>query len=103
VSKVKPERIAEARYVKYVRKECKGITRKMNGLGYRSWPDQWSIPPNGNDFLIEFKREGVDPTELQEDMHQQLRSSGKVVYICWTFSQARTAYDLHASSRRYKP
>ena len=51
-------------------------TRKMNGLGNRSWPDRLFPIPGGKPFFIEFKRPGEKPTELQAHMHQQMKETG---------------------------
>lgn len=102
MAKGKPERIAERRYIVHARGRG-ALVRKMNGLGYMSWPDVLTIPPNGNEFFIEFKRQGEEPTELQADMHRQLRAHGMVVYVCYTFNEARAAYDLHAVKKNYRP
>ncbi len=61
------------------------ISRKMNGLGYNSWPDRVFIPPpkkkTGNRFWVEFKRLGEEPTPAQWRMIRDLRSRGEKVYV----------------------
>ncbi len=57
------------------------ITRKMNGLGNRSWPDQMFIFPDGRIVFIEFKAPGKQPTELQAHMIADLQKRG--VYVDW--------------------
>jgi hypothetical protein len=91
------EKTAEKRFVEYVKDEG-GATRKMNGLGYRSWPDQLAIKPGVKPGLwVEFKRVGEDPTPLQKDLHKLLRQLGQRVVVAWTFEQARKAYDEHSA------
>lgn len=69
--------------------KAKGIiTRKMNGLGNRSWPDQMFIFPDGRIAFIEFKAPGKVPTELQADMLATLQKRG--VYAAW-FDNKRDA------------
>jgi hypothetical protein len=57
------------------------ITRKMNGLGNRSWPDTMYIFLDGRIAFIEFKAPGKRPTELQEAMIKELQKRG--VYADW--------------------
>ena len=74
------ERNIEARAVReYVR--LGAITRKMNGLGFRAWPDRLVIGL-GFHFWIEFKRVGEECTPLQLDCHKKLRKQGEHVYVC---------------------
>jgi hypothetical protein len=64
--------------------------RKMNGEGYRSWPDRMVCIPGGRPLLIEFKRPGRTLTEGQNDLHGDLRALG---YLISTHTSARTAFD----------
>lgn len=82
----KPERVAEARFVREARAK-NFITRKMNGLGNASWPDQLVIG-QGFDLYIEFKKVGKEPTALQADMHRDLRKRGKWIYVAYTAAGA---------------
>lgn len=62
-------------------KEQLGImSRKMNGLGFNSWPDRMFMVPR-RPFFIEFKRVGEEPTPLQQDNHSWLRSLGYEVEV----------------------
>lgn len=86
----------KVRLEKDIEKDCRGIalefgwiSRKMNGLGYRSWPDRLFIPPikkfrhdHRNTFWVEFKRPGEVATPDQERMIKDLRKRGEKVYIC---------------------
>lgn len=62
--------------------------RKMNGLGFNSWPDRLFIPPKtawpltpGKPFWVEFKRPGEEPTEGQSNLHEDLRARGESVFV----------------------
>ena len=64
------------------------LVRKINGLGYRSWPDRLFIPPRKSkleQFWVEFKRLGEVPTPLQEQVHIDLRVRGQRVYVIDTY------------------
>lgn len=62
-------------------KELGYISRKMNGLGFRSWPDRLFLSFKGNAVFIEFKRPGETATESQAHLHQQLRKMGFDVQV----------------------
>lgn len=69
------ERNIEAPVCAYANKRgC--LTRKMNGLGNRSWPDRLIISPNGRVAWIEFKKPGGEATPLQAAFHRKLRDMG---------------------------
>lgn len=70
-------------------------SRKMNGLGFRSWPDRFFIPRKmpGKPtrgvlgtltyrFWVEFKRPGEESTPDQKRMQKDLRERGEIVYEC---------------------
>ncbi len=54
---------------------------KMNGMGYRSWPDRFFFYKEGSLFFIEFKRPGEVPTEKQARKIADLRKRGFRVYV----------------------
>ena len=58
----------------------------MNGLGFRSWPDRFFLPPRpkkqATRFWIEFKRVGEVLTDEQARMQVDLRARGETVYAC---------------------
>lgn len=56
------------------------LTRKMNGGGFRSWPDRMIVLYKMTPY-IEFKRPGETSTELQEDCHEVLRGLGHPVEV----------------------
>lgn len=77
----------EQRCVDHAR-DRRWLARKMNGLGFRSWPDRLFIPRETKALLsqrraiwVEFKRPGEGPTLEQRRMHKDLRARGEVVYI----------------------
>lgn len=67
-------------------KELGWAARKMNGLGFRSWPDRLFIPPRGKasaleSIWVEFKKPGEVPTPDQARMHEDLRARGELVFV----------------------
>lgn len=86
----KKESSLEARCVKYAK--SRGLlARKMNGLGFRDWPDRLFIPVKiatarksvwqSQVLWVEFKKPGEVPTPSQERMHKDLRSRGQRVVV----------------------
>lgn len=85
------------------------VTRKMNGLGFNSWPDRLFIPPKlrrkvykGNTFhlyqrvfWVEFKRPGEEPTPAQDRMIKELRGRGEVVYVIDNVEEFRRVFQQH--------
>lgn len=64
------------------------INRKMNGLGYRGWPDRMFLMPKGQVVFIEFKVPGGKCTELQLYVQAKLRKLGYEVHVCETKEHA---------------
>lgn len=58
------------------------LHRKMNGLGFRGWPDRLFILDDGRCIWIEFKRPGGKTTPLQDAIHAKLRALGHEVHVC---------------------
>lgn len=62
------------------------VSRKMNGFGFRSWPDRLFLPPpslkGGHRFWAEFKRLGEPSTPDQARLQRDLRARGEEVYEC---------------------
>jgi hypothetical protein len=59
------------------------VTRKMNGFGFRSWPDRLFLPPERKKrmrFWVEFKRPGEESTPDQKRIQKTLRLRGEKVY-----------------------
>jgi hypothetical protein len=76
------ERDLEDAAVRYAHQELGFTSRKMNGLGFRAWPDRLFIWPKGNrQEYVEFKKVGEEPTVLQLQMHRLLRARGCVVHV----------------------
>jgi hypothetical protein len=76
------------------------LSRKMNGLGHRSWPDRLFIQPptligGGDDFWVEFKRPDVDVTPDQKRMISNLKARGQKVYICHSTDEFRKILKRH--------
>ncbi len=69
------------------------LSRKLNGEGYRSWPDRMYLGPRRAIFFIEYKRDGGEATPLQLMMHELLRLAGFAVYLCDSIAEARSAID----------
>lgn len=77
------ERDVEKPVVAYARESHECLVRKMNGLGYRGWPDQMFISQYGHVFFIEFKRPGGGVLSAgQELVIDSLRLRGVHVDIC---------------------
>jgi hypothetical protein len=73
------ERNIEGKFVKEARAlGC--LCRKINGLGYASWPDQMVLCPGGKVLLIEFKRPDEELTEAQADLHSEALKIGHKWY-----------------------
>lgn len=70
-----------------------GIRRvmKLNGMGNRSMPDRMFFIPGGRPFLIEFKRPGCVPTELQTHTITELIEDGYDVEVHDTVLGAKAA------------
>lgn len=89
------ERDVERRIVDMIKKRG-GTTRKMNGFGFRSWPDRLVILPKGIVFFIEVKRSGRPTTSAQIAMHDELAALGFDTYVVDTVAQAEWACDESA-------
>lgn len=61
------------------------LTRKINGRGFRAWPDRLVLWPGGRAEFVELKRPGEEPTPLQRKLHRMLRELGFVVHVCDDF------------------
>ena len=82
----------ESDAIKWARDELGLLSRKMNGLGFNSWPDRLFTPARKKAHAkrrtpmpllwIEFKREGKEPTEAQAELHAELRERGQEVHVC---------------------
>lgn len=57
------------------------MSRKMNGMGFNSWPDRLFIAPNGDHIYVEFKRPGQKPTTKQLALHKRMTQQGCTVLV----------------------
>lgn len=102
----KREATTEGATVRRAKEELGIISRKMNGMGFNSWPDRMFMIPR-KPFFIEFKREGEVPTPLQVENHTWLRSLGYDVEVHDNTSKAfesirrRTVEALRAAKARH--
>ena len=92
------------------------ISRKMNGLGFRSWPDRFFLPPSPQilvklaskdrkffksatverlRFWVEFKRRGETSTPDQVRVQKDLRARGERVYECDSFDSFVAIFEAH--------
>jgi hypothetical protein len=74
------EKEIENHVVKFAKRN-KCMVRKMNGTGFRAWPDRLFIMPNGKQCWIEFKAPGKGATPAQTELHQWLASLQQLVYV----------------------
>lgn len=56
------------------------LVLKLNVVGRRGWPDRLFIH-KGIVFFIEFKRQGEQPSKLQEAIHARIKQHGVRVYV----------------------
>lgn len=93
VLKTKPplEKAVEAKFMKLVK--ARGLPvkiRKMNGMGFRAWPDRLIIGPKKFVMWIEFKRPEIGKvSEGQEIQFSEMTDMGHKVYV---FDDAEKAY-----------
>lgn len=92
------EKNIERKIVKYL--EGQGcVTRKLNGRGFRSWPDRLVLTPAGGHFMLEVKNETGEVTPGQAALHRKLRALGHEVFVVRTLLEGREAflkYNWHA-------
>jgi len=69
---------------KFVRmaKEIGCKTRKLNGMGYKSWPDRLILCPGGAVVFIEFKKPGEGLRPAQGELHSEVHQIGHTWYTC---------------------
>lgn len=88
--KVKESSIEKAYLRRMSKSGLKYKIKKMSGEGNRAWPDRAIFIHPGLTLFIEFKRPGEKPTELQQDLQDELSSMGFQVA---TFDNALDAYN----------
>ena len=57
------------------------MTRKLNGMGQRDWPDQLVLIPGGVGILIEFKRPGESLRVGQQTWQEDAKEIGHGSYV----------------------
>ena len=75
-----PEAKVENALVRAVKRHG-GMTRKMNGAGYRAWPDRLVLLPAVEQFYVECKAPGKYATDQQRALHNKLRQQGAIVFV----------------------
>ncbi len=77
----------EKRFVRELKKlGCK--SRKLNGTGYRDWPDRLVLVPGGVSLFIEFKRPGETLRESQQNLHDEAAELGHTWYTFDSWEKA---------------
>lgn len=96
--RIKPvlEKDIEKRFVRELKKlGCK--SRKLNGTGYRDWPDRLILVPGGVTLFIEFKIPGEDLRPSQASLHEEAADLGHTWY---TFDSWENAIECVRSHMR---
>jgi len=94
----KREASAEKSFVAGIKKRG-AKSRKLNGLGFRAWPDRLVFGHNGVIMLVEFKRVGEDLTPLQASLHRDFARMGIRVYVFTSATDALAEYDKLVAMR----
>ncbi len=96
------EKDIENSAIRVVKRRYPGtITRKMNGAGFRGWPDRLFLVPGLDAFWIEYKRPGLNLTKLQIDIVAELRNLGQRVYICASTEETLDAIRAEELSKNH--
>lgn len=96
------EKDIENAAIRVVKREYLGtITRKMNGAGFRGWPDRLFLIPGLDAFFIEYKRPGKELTKLQTDIVAELRNLGQKVYVCASTEETLDAIHTEELSKEH--
>lgn len=86
------EKNIENAVVKYAKaNDC--LARKMNGLGFRSWPDRLFVGPSGLCLWVEFKRPGGKVTPLQEAFHLEMLARNVIVHVVESVAGGKALVD----------
>ena len=93
VTTIRPRRPRESAVEDTCRRHARALgflLRKMNGVGFRAWPDRLLIGPAAapGTLWVEFKRppsspraKREGPTEAQAALHADLRARGEEVWV----------------------
>lgn len=87
----KAEIVAERRFVRWV-KDGGGDAIKLStqgAFGRRGRNDRLVMMPGKFTALVEFKKEGEEPTALQDFTHRLYRKMGFPVFVAHSFDSAR--------------
>ena len=93
-----PEAKVENALVRAVKRHG-GMTRKMNGSGYRAWPDRLILLPAVEQFYVECKAPGETATDQQKALHNKLRDRGATVFVVDNVDMAKEVV-LNMSTKR---
>jgi hypothetical protein len=74
------ERHVETSAVRKAKQLGLGV-RKLNGQGFRSWPDRIFFGLGARVLFVEYKRPGGVPTPAQTKVHETLRALGFEVQV----------------------
>lgn len=86
----------------YAKKKYPGIlVRKMNGTGFRGWPDRGYWYKESIHFFIEFKREGGQLSAAQKVVINALANAGHRVYIIDKIEDGKEVVDQEAKGEVY--
>ena len=75
------------------------LVRKMNGNGFRGWPDRLFILPNRNVFWIEFKAPKGVLGPAQEVVIGDLTDIRHDVYVCDDVGRGKAIIDAELSRK----
>jgi hypothetical protein len=87
----KPEKIAERKFVKLVERKYGGQAIKLQTAGPYGTTgrnDRFVCAPGRVTVVIEFKREGEEPTNIQKFRHKQFRRMGFPVHVAYSCDEA---------------
>ncbi len=87
----KAEKVAENRFVKWIKNEG-GDAIKLStqgSFGRRGRNDRLTLLPGRFTALVEFKKEGKEPTDLQAYMHRWYKRMGFPTLVTDSFEEAR--------------
>lgn len=98
----KREAPLEQRCIDYAKKRGL-VSRKMNGLGFRAWPDRLFLPPNmaapwashSKLLWVEFKKPGLAPTPAQARLHDDLLCRGQPVVVIDDYQRFKATVDAY--------
>ena len=78
-------------------KQHGGISRKLNGAGYRAWPDRLVLLPGVEQFYVECKAKGRRATDQQRALHNKLREQGCMVFVVDSVDMAQEVVRIMAT------